>query len=357
MIAGASRWLLGPTQWSWLLVMGGTIPAARLAIAEWGSSALPPPIRPGAPIEELADGIEAFIHSHKREFGDQPGTADDWARKSVTRLAYLAQEMLDGRSDRERYEKLRGILAKRAGSFETDVLPEAARLARVAGELGFAAQPLSQVSAAARRIARALADVLGATEPTAPPVERSLRAILEQRQRLVGAAEDAHQATLACPGCSVNAVIRALLHELSDDLSAAGIEVEKRLGVPEEEDAARLRRHDLRAIVENLLTNAIRALSTSDRRILTVTTASDARTITIAVGDTGCGMDAETRADAFHEPEGSRLRKSGLACSRRVLTKFGGDIRVGASVPGEGTEMIVTLLRWSAATAEVSDDN
>lgn len=116
----------------------------------------------------------------------------------------------------------------------------------------------------------------------------------------------------------------------------------------------------IRQAFSNLLTNAVQAMKgTGTLRIATVV--AD-RCAVIRLSDSGAGISAQHLSKIFDpffttkgQGEGSGL---GLTVARRIIRKFGGDIRI-ESVEGRGTTCIVTLPvlppapqegPWSAST-------
>ena len=101
-------------------------------------------------------------------------------------------------------------------------------------------------------------------------------------------------------------------------------------------------------VFNNLIANAIKFTEPGGRVVLRQIVHED--TVDVVVSDTGCGMDEETmrhifdkfyQGDTSHSGEGNGL---GLALVRRVLEICGGAIAV-RSLPGEGSEFIVTMKR------------
>ena len=102
----------------------------------------------------------------------------------------------------------------------------------------------------------------------------------------------------------------------------------------------------LEIVWNNLIGNALKFTPPGGSVSLTQT--SDADHVTVAIADTGCGMDAEMQkrifdkffqGDTSHAGEGNGL---GLALAFRVVEKLGGTISV-VSEPGRGSTFTVTL--------------
>jgi signal transduction histidine kinase len=100
----------------------------------------------------------------------------------------------------------------------------------------------------------------------------------------------------------------------------------------------------LRQALMNLLLNAVQAMK--GKGSLRLTTTVDERTVTATFEDSGPGIPKHHLSRIFdpffttkNQGEGSGL---GLTVARRIIRKFGGDIRL-ESVEGAGTSCIVTL--------------
>lgn len=100
----------------------------------------------------------------------------------------------------------------------------------------------------------------------------------------------------------------------------------------------------LRQALVSLVTNAVQAMKGTGT--LTLTTAVSDRTVTATVADSGPGISKQHLSKVFDpffttkgQGEGSGL---GLTVARRIIRKFGGDLRI-ESVEGQGTTCVVTL--------------
>lgn len=135
------------------------------------------------------------------------------------------------------------------------------------------------------------------------------------------------------------------LHALFDEvLSVApppeGIQLARRL--PEDLPALRADRDQLRQVLLNLVTNAYDAMG--DGGLLALEAERQGEGVVVTVGDTGTGIEPETRAHLF-EPFFTTKAKGiglGLAVSRRIVEAHGGAIDV-RSQSGSGTAFRLTL--------------
>lgn len=100
----------------------------------------------------------------------------------------------------------------------------------------------------------------------------------------------------------------------------------------------------LRQALVNLVTNAAQAMKGTGT--LTLTTAVSDHTATATIADSGPGISKQHLSKVFDpffttkgQGEGSGL---GLTVARRIIRKFGGDLRI-ESVEGQGTTCVVTL--------------
>ncbi|HVW81401.1 MAG TPA: ATP-binding protein [Mycobacteriales bacterium] len=101
-------------------------------------------------------------------------------------------------------------------------------------------------------------------------------------------------------------------------------------------------RDQLRQVLLNLLSNAYEAMPEGGRVTIAVT--SDERTVSIAVTDTGIGMDEQTQAQIFEPFFTQKVRGIGLGLSvtKRIVETHRGTIRI-VSALGAGTTFTVGL--------------
>ena len=111
----------------------------------------------------------------------------------------------------------------------------------------------------------------------------------------------------------------------------------------------------LRQALTNLVTNAVQAMNGTGTLMLT--TALSNHTVTATIADSGPGISKPHLSKIFdpffttkEQGEGSGL---GLTVARRIIRKFGGDVRI-ESLEGQGTTCIVTLPIFAAPPEEGS---
>jgi signal transduction histidine kinase len=136
----------------------------------------------------------------------------------------------------------------------------------------------------------------------------------------------------------VDALIEDALRYGADLQAAHAVAVERRLGTP-----AALGDPDLlRPVFTNLVRNALEAMPGGGT--LTVTAEHDARTVRIAIADTGPGIAPAEREAIFRPFYTTRARGTGLglAVARELVTAMHGRLDVESEV-GRGATFTVTL--------------
>lgn len=112
---------------------------------------------------------------------------------------------------------------------------------------------------------------------------------------------------------------------------------------------------ELRQALANLITNAVQAMRGAGT--LTLTTVLSDHTGVVTIADSGPGISKQHISKVFDpffttkgQGEGSGL---GLTVARRIIRKFGGDVRIESS-EGHGTTCVVTLPALATALQEES---
>ena len=346
-VSGAWVWkLAGHTGLNPSLFVGGAIAAFAVVRAQVATKRRRPVA--GSAIEELIRALMEFLHGAGE--GVPSDGVVDAARKSVTKVAYLAQEMVDSMDDEERYAMLRERLGSRGGDFLDTTYPRVAMVLSLAKSAGFIVHEAGQMSRAAERMRTAITTILS-DAPVKPPVlKQQLLAIKEGRDQLATAADRAWAIVQTNPGCSLTHSIDRILDEKRGEL--AGVRVKRTSGVPVERDAVALWSFEFRFILENLVTNAVRAMRSSKERVFTIETATDGKMCSVRISDTGAGVDETTARRIFEAKDDERDGGFGMPNSRLRLQEHGGDLIIERTAPGEGTTFLLTIPHWIPNTGE-----
>ncbi|MBD3368700.1 MAG: hypothetical protein GF405_11105 [Candidatus Eisenbacteria bacterium] len=340
--AGAVVWgILDHTIWSPALPAGGVVLLATAAVqgARRRAGVLTARV-PGAAIEELEIGIAEFTHG---------GADGSEGRRSIAKLALFAQEMLESFDEPEHFEALRSRLDVRAKAFypaKYDTVQELPEHARAAG---VAVTETEAMARAAGRMRAAVDVVLSGEDVSDGDLRRALHDIVAGRAELAKAADEARDAIRANPGCSVRACVTRVLDEKREMLERLGIEVDVGLGVDEQEDAVGIKRRDLHFVIENLVTNAAKAMREGSTRRIELSGVAAQPFFELRVADTGPGIPKLILESLFDTGEtDGESGGFGLPNSREKLRRVGGDITVEWTGEGEGTRFLVRVPLWSA---------
>jgi len=144
-------------------------------------------------------------------------------------------------------------------------------------------------------------------------------------------------------------MVRRVLLLREDEMSRAGVELELRL--PEDGACSvRIDSVDLRFVVDNLVNNAMYALSGSEERRLRVQAKSLGEIMELEIDDSGCGIAAEHHQRIFSSGfSGRQSGGLGLARSREILAGCGGELLLIRSEPSAGATFLLRLRRTAAS--------
>ncbi|MCK5596066.1 MAG: hypothetical protein KAJ04_01345, partial [Candidatus Eisenbacteria sp.] len=232
-VSAAWAWkLVGDTELNPLLFSGGVI--AGLVAVRAQVARKPRRRVAGAAIEDLIRALMEFLHGAGE--GVPSDGVVDAARKSVTKVAYLAQEMVDSLDDTERYAMLRERLRSRGDDFLDTTYPRVAVVLSLAKRAGFVVHEAERMARAADRMRAAVTTILSDPPPELPILKQQLQAIKEGRDELATAADRAWAVVQTNPGCSLTRSIDRILREKVEELVGADVRVGRTRGVPVERD-------------------------------------------------------------------------------------------------------------------------
>lgn len=257
--------------------------------------------------------------------------------------------MLESQDDPEHYGMLRDRLALRYKAFYPAKYDLAQDLEELGRRAGLAEAYTESLAAAARKIRDGVEEVLSGGQKPEGDVERALVRIVEGRDELARSADAARELVRRNPGCSVSACITRVLDEKREMLANEGIEMTVDLGIDPDADAVSIKRSDLYFVVENLVTNAAKAMRASPSRRISLEGVKRDATYELRVRDTGPGIPADRRLSIFipGEPDG-RKGGFGLPNSREKLRRWDGNIIVEDTPADEGATLLVTLRLWTS---------
>ncbi len=150
-------------------------------------------------------------------------------------------------------------------------------------------------------------------------------------------------------------VVDKVLRANAQDIERHGVQVEvgqvaQAAGgdssAPEGPLVCRMDPFEMEFILDNLVGNAIRAMDSADTRRLNLTWQTTNSMIKMQVKDTGLGIAVEDR-DAIMETDFSTKERGGMGLpkSGRLLRKYGGQLSIVESSPGQGTTFQLLLPR------------
>ncbi|MBN1505155.1 MAG: hypothetical protein JW952_08855 [Candidatus Eisenbacteria bacterium] len=281
-------------------------------------------------VEELREKLAAFRHGGfgRRSLEDLPTLLNDLTPGSPVSAEYA--RMLD-RIVREFNDAVYGQLMDiarllRLTKYDLDL---GSTLEKQAGVFSEHLLCLAHVLAANGILERSLRDTLAATAQNLHHHTTELRNRLQER-----------------PMCSLSEVLDAVLTSKAETLESAGVLVLPG-SRPGGEDSVYAPRSDLLNVVENLISNAAKAMEGSPEKKLRCDVVLHRRRAILLVSDTGSGIPRSRRKRIFEHRGTSDAGGFGLPWSRRALRKYGGLVRVKQSRPGKGTVMEVALVNWA----------
>ncbi len=263
------------------------------------------------------------------------------ALRALRRMVWLCRAMTSEQVDGA---GLSGRLAETWGDCREVALPRMRSILQLARDAGVTP---SLIGRAARSREEAVA-VLQLLADHGFDRDQVLR-LMEDVRRLCDEAETAHRALRAEVETWFRADLSAVAARVADAWRepAADAGVELILPVAGSGPAGpwcRADAEELAFILENLVSNAVRAMVASEERVLTIAWETRDNMVLCRVADTGGGIPRPEWKKVLDSRISARTGGGlGLPRSQEILRKYGGRLSIESSCPGDGTVMLFSL--------------
>lgn len=229
--------------------------------------------------------------------------------------------------------------------FRDVVAPRLERILALAAEIGCDPAVVTAGRRALRRAATAL-EQLHNTGLQPAMIRASLDVIQQDAAAIEHCLGQLAEATSAEFATDVAALVRRLASLQEDECRRLDVQLQiaGNAAEPASPSLARIDEADMHFVLENLLSNALRAMAGAPTRTITIALGHTSDRIEIQVADTGCGIPEEHRSRVF-EPGFSTRQGGGLglARSREILRRWRGRLDLTRSEPGIGTTFRIEL--------------
>ena len=110
---------------------------------------------------------------------------------------------------------------------------------------------------------------------------------------------------------------------------------------------ARIRPAEFSQIIENMIDNSLRAMSSRNVCPVRINVDANADYIFVNIKDCGCGIEKEIKSQLFSRQVSTKKEKGGFGLfnAKQILEKYGGSIMLVKSIPNEITEFEIHLKR------------
>lgn len=248
-----------------------------------------------------------------------------------------------------------GLLIEFKEAAELEELHSLVDHSRVLARLGqMAAGVAHEIRNPLQTISLELDELRGAGDLTAEEVNRRVREVMEEVQRLQRAVSGFLKvARLRQPSfapLATNELLEEIHVSMESTVNLAGLELD--LDLEPDLPATMGDAEVLRQAVQNLISNAVQAQPSRDGRIVLASCAGE-RDVRIVVSDTGPGIPADILAKVcdlyFTTKDGGT--GVGLALVRQAVEMHGGDMEIDSTV-GVGTTVTLRVPRRAVMIAE-----
>jgi len=170
------------------------------------------------------------------------------------------------------------------------------------------------------------------------PDKPLLQSILKENHLLQSGLQALRRSIRSYFACNVSDIIKNIVNG-SDQIVFKS-------DVPQEV-LARIRPAEFSQIIENMIDNSLRAMSSGIKEPVQINLSANADFVFVNIKDSGCGIDNGIQSKLFCEQVSTKKEKGGFGLfhSRQVLEKYGGKIRLVKSIPYKVTEFEIHLKR------------
>lgn len=142
--------------------------------------------------------------------------------------------------------------------------------------------------------------------------------------------------------------LQSVLNKILREFQNEKVSLEFLDRILDDEIRVRIQKAELVFILENLLSNAFRALNESANPQITLTLQQKEQRIFLYLRDNGAGIPPEIQANLFEHGVSSKENEKGgfgLYHSKMIVNKYGGSLQLVFSAPDEGSEFLLILKR------------
>ncbi|MBN1350994.1 VCBS repeat-containing protein [candidate division KSB1 bacterium] len=275
-------------------------------------------------LDELLIACRAFEHSQ-------------WHASFFNQLGLLFNNI---QPNQKVGDDIQQLMLETIGNFYQFIFPQVQRIELLARQLFDHRAPSDRLKATTLELSRNLDESkvrIAMDGSLTVPLLRSTPELISRIQTSLRRISDLVDDEFSTP-------LLKVLNKLIQSSVRKDVAIEFQNQVHEDEINIRIRLPELLFVLENLLSNAFRAMSASHTKRIIVRLEKKDGYVLLHLRDTGCGIPEAAQSRLFENgftSKSSGRGGFGLYHSRVLLKKYGGDIYLDKSVSGKGTEFCI----------------
>lgn len=330
----------------WVLALAALFAAFRLGVSRGRRSSDAPAdgAPPASPAKAKVQADRQILYSLYRELADINHQVVGRA-KGLQRLVWLMDAYTTDMGDRQAMEqRIRQV----ALDFRESVHPVLVSILNQSGSVAFEMECVEATRQVLASLAERVDRLVGfGLDPEKVGAERVQ--LKEEWSRVEEGLLQLRETVNAYFTTDAVRMFQGLILIRSEEFERTGIAADFQGGAAGLQGTlARIDSSDLRFVLDNLLDNALRAIGErgeGNEGLLAVKVIREGREISLSISDNGVGIDPRLHEEIFSSRFSSHPGGGhGLHRTREILAKWGGEIRLVESRPGQGTTFIVKLL-------------